>query len=241
MPDIGRPQRSSEQIEDIIGDIAGTNLTYDDPNNQLDGPTDKQISGATALRGIPLRHREKPGSGTVTDTLTAVEFREPGNASTKEAAVLDRKVVIDSAVPGAIRVHLANQTIDNSANARLGIWFYESTFPTTSITPGNNYIGVQVAGDGRVQARTGEFGADEISSDSTQGNTFVNALNWVELDWDGSTVTVSASDGTTTVSATNQARVPETILPINRIRALDNNASGAQNSDFDVTRIEVRG
>lgn len=183
------------------------------------------------------------GGGSVTfpdesTSIRVIQLREPGAASSaEESRAFDDITEFDPDSSGRVRVHLSNITIDNSAFAMM---FLEVTdAPDSASDTGDDRLSGRISGDGVIRLENSDDGATSFSNDTSQDNAFVAALDYVELRWDGSTATLEADDGSTTVTVNVSGNYPSGENLFLHVAARDSDASNARNVDFDVDAIEV--
>lgn len=177
------------------------------------------------------------GGGSITDNSGVVEVREPGNASnTSESRLYSHIFEFDPSVTRRIRVNLQNITIDNNSNARIVLAVQSAPDTENQLSSGDELFG-DARGDGQVSAVTRQDGTAGISSDASQGNAFAGALNYLEISWDGSELTVEASDGSTTITVTDSSNYPSGETLHLHIGATDQDGANARNVDFDIDSV----
>lgn len=208
------------------------------PESDLGGPASSL--SAVPAGGLGLQDRSKSGGGSVTDKIDRVEFREPGNASGGEAAVLDRKRYVDPTDPGSVRFHLENVTLDADDFARILVAFGDGWSSAIDQAPDNDGVVGRVGGTGTLRANTISGGDASSTQGGFKSNGWVNGLEWVELSWDGSSVTMKGNNGSSEASVSHSSDYPSVELAVARIAAIDSSGVSAVNCDFDVTRVEVR-
>lgn len=180
------------------------------------------------------------GGGSVSFTTSNIEFREPGNASaTSESRAFDPVYSFAPSAAGNIRIDLSNITIDNDNLARIILLITDSP-DESGFQPGSNNLAALASGSGNIFAGSESAGSSGSSVDSTQDNAFVSALNYLDLQWDGSSVTVEASDGTTTVTVSESTNYPSGVPLFVKVAAEDADSGAARNVDFDVTGLYSR-
>lgn len=175
-------------------------------------------------------------NGTVTRYVDRAEIREPGDATAKsDTRLYEPTVALDPATPGRVRFKLENVNIDATSAAQM--YFFFAADPDRDGNANGDEMGAVVKGDGSIQAQTNNNGSTNNNQDASQGNGFIDVLKFIELDYDGSQLSVTASDGSFSVSTTSATDYPTGEPLYLKIAAHDNNASGATNIDFDVAEI----
>jgi len=177
------------------------------------------------------------GSGSVTFTDQQIQLREPGvSSSGEESRAYDDITTFDPAGGGKVKIHLSNITIDDSDEAEITLSITDD--PDSITRSGEDRLSMVARGNGEVVAFTANNGGQFFSSDSTQDNSFAGSLNSIELSWDGSSATATATDGSTTVTVSENSEYPAESLFLH-IAAQDSASGSANNADYDVAGIEV--
>ncbi len=195
--------------------------------------------------GWPVWLLEKTtGGGSVTlpgesPGVHKAQLREPGDASGgSESRFYDLTTPIDPSTPWSLRFHVSNIVIDNSSSARL-------TFNITSGPDQDSFGSVsdqmtaQVQGNGDILAATENDTTIGSTTDSSQGNAYVQSLETVTLSWDGSTFTVETDDGSTPVAVSDSSNYPAGEDLFLKVGVLDAAGTAARNADMDIGRIEA--
>lgn len=228
-------ERSSQSIDSLTIDTSLTDAGGIPHTGQL---LDLQNFLGISLAGN-LQKTEGTSATAALKALGPFELRSPGEAAaTDEARIFDNRVEFDPADTVTIRFNLSNITIDNDSGAQM-YWGITDAPDTATGTAGNDNMWASVFGDGRVRARLTNDGASNPANDTTEDNAFAAGLNYVQFGWDGTTLTVEASDGTDTVTVTNSTNYPAGENLFLSFKAVDADGSNARNADFDVDSIKV--
>lgn len=178
--------------------------------------------------------------GSVTFEYDRIELREPGQAASKsQTRFYNGTVGVDPSLSGSIRVDLDDTLllprIDDNASARIYVQLSDTA--DGNGMSGDDYLAAEVRGDGEVRAHTSEGGTSGNTKDTSQNNTYVQNLNYIEVDWDGSTCTVTVSNGSTEVTVSDSSNYPIGENLHLAVKAEDQDGSNQRNVDYDVTRI----
>jgi hypothetical protein len=174
--------------------------------------------------------------GSITFEYDRVELREPGAAaSTSHTRFYNSSVGIDPSEDGSVRIDVSNVSVDDDANAKL--FLAASDAPDGSGLNGNDHLIAEVRGDGTVVTSTSE-GGTQSQSTLSKDNAYVNSLNYVEVRWDGSSLTVETSDGSTVDTVSESGNYPSGENLHLAVKAEDQDGSNQRNADYDVERVK---
>lgn len=196
-------------------------------------------AGSALQTNFPFPKWQMTVGGADSPTITdqQIQMREPGTTGEAESRAWDDITEFDPSIPGRVRIHISNITVDNDTNADFYVSLNDLSNSDGPIS-GDESIAAVVSGNGNVQAFTETGATSSFSTDSTQDNAYASGLNYIELRWDGSTATAETDDGSTTVTVSESGNYPSGSLFL-KIAAFDGDASASLNVDFDVDAIEV--
>lgn len=217
-----------------LSNIVGTNLSIDG-NGDLNAAT-----GTTAFNqqfGIGSFSVSEVGNGIGDVLWDSFELREPGNGASAEEVRIFTNITFDPSESWTIKFDLANITIDAVSSAVIAISLTDSV--DASFLSGDDYLVSQLRGAGGVRARTSEDGTSNTSTDNTQDNAFASAANYIQMSFDGTSLTTEVSDGTTTITTSSSSNYPSGENLALKVTARDADPNTARNVDFDVTGITV--
>jgi len=217
---------------DISDDQSNTIYDYSEQFLTVDTKGGKYINnGQTATAG----------GGVVNVNIDRVEHREPGNASSSEAAVYKRNLGVNPLTPTTVRFYTKGDVaIDDTVDAKIIIGFADGYSDPVNATPDNYGFSGVVSGDGSVEVITTSGGTNSVTQNTSQTNSFVTGLEYIEISWDGSVATLIATDGTSTVTVSDGGQYPNEIIETNQTKAVDNSGSTAVNCDWDLEATEFR-
>lgn len=178
------------------------------------------------------------GSGSVTFEYDRVEIRESGDgAATRQTRAYDASNVgVDPSEAGSIRIDVSNVDIDDQSDARMYLQLTDA--PDSTAEAGGDFLAAEVRGDGEVRAHTSEDNTAGSSNDTSQDNTFVKSISYVELAWDGSAAAVIVGDGNgNTVTVSDNSNYPSGENLYLSLAAEDQAGSNQRNVDYDVNRV----
>lgn len=219
-----------------------TEVTFDDPivtDDIVDGGGISHTGRLADLGEVFLAsYATTVGGGSITNNSGVVELREPGNASaTSESRLYSHIFEFDPSVSRLVRIEVSNITIDDSQGA--DILLAIGSNPDTAGVPGDDGLGVFVEGSGRIRAFTETGGTNSTTNDTSQDNAYVSGLQTIEISWDGSIVTATTDDGSTTVTVSDNGQYPTASPLFLKVAATDTDASNARNSDFDLDTVVI--
>jgi hypothetical protein len=179
------------------------------------------------------------GGGSVTFLYDKIQLREPGNASARsESRVYNANVGFDPADPGSIRLEVSNVVIDDTSDARILLMVTDNPDADREGS-GDDYLATRIRGDGALRAVTSDDGTSGGTGSTFISNSEIDNLNYIKMSWDGSSVSVEISDGSTVYDETDSSNYPSGENLHLKVAALDENSSGATNIDFDVDQITL--
>jgi len=169
-----------------------------------------------------------------------LEIRENGDATAKKAAQWEKHMGVNPKEAGKVRFYLESENIVDNSDAYAFLGFADNWIVTGTqdYLPAGAGFNIQLQGDGTITLRTRNSAGSSGVTIGSETNTYINNIEWVELEWDGNKVTGRAYDGNSVVETSAFANYPAQLLHLLVIKGLDRSTSAALNVDFDVVSIE---
>jgi len=185
----------------------------------------------------PMWQMEKNAgsTGSVTFTDRKIQIRQNSASSSADfSRAFDNLVEFDPSLLAGVRIDLSNITLGDDANARL--YFVLTDSPDSRDNSGDELMGAVIYGSGNDRAITKTGGATSTTDDGSVSSSYADGLNNIEIEYDGSSVTVTTDDGSTETVVSDGGEYPSGDLYL-KIEGVDLDTGAARSADFDVDKL----